>query len=194
MHRSDRSRSAADRGFTLLETLIVVTILAVVLVLTVPSFFSYNARRKLEGTAEQAAVLMRKARYDAIRGSRPVAVTLDTAAGALFLDRDGDRTLDPVETQDGFVRLPRGLEFGGPAGDDPAVVGFVEVGGGRVAFFEPDGSLRGDGGAFRLHDGKSNFLEVRVTDPATASVALRKWQDGAWRRKDEGGERWKWDA
>lgn len=187
-------RVSRQRGFTLVELLIVVTVLAVVLTLAVPGLFAYNERRRLEGTAEQAAVLLRKARYDAIRRSRQVTVALDSTAGAVFLDRDGDRTLDPEEVRAGVVRLPRGVLPGGPAADDPAVVGFTLEGGARVAVFAPDGSLRGDGGAFRLRDDQRNFLEVRVIDPATASVVLRKWEDGTWRRKGEGGRSWHWDS
>lgn len=181
------------RGFTLLELLVSLTILSLILLLTVPAFFSYNARRKLEGTAEQAAVLLRKARYDAITRGSAVMVAADVGQGVLFLDRDGDQVLDPVEHLDGVVRLPTGLGFGGPASDSAGVVGFEAMGGSRVALFEPNGSLRSDSGAFRLHDDRDNFLEVRVTDPATALVVLRKWQDGAWQRKDQDGEAWTWN-
>lgn len=182
-----------DRGFTVIELLVTVVVFAIVALLTVPNFISINARRALEGSAEQTAALLRKARYDAIRSGRAVEVALDEAQRSIFVDLDGDRTLDPVELREGVVRLPRGVEPGGPAGDAAAVTGFTLAGGARAAVLEPTGALQGDGGAFRLHDRRDNYLEVRVSEPATALVELFKWQDGGWLRRRQGGESWRWN-
>ena len=165
-------------GFTLVELVVVLTILGIVLLLGLPNLLSIHARRELEGSAERTAVLLRKARYDAIRDGRAVTVALDAGERSVFVDRDGDLALDPVERADGVVL---------------AVAGFTALPGGRAAVFEPNGSLRGDGGAFRLHDTRQNHLEVRVAHPATAAVELRFWQDGSWVGRGEGGERWRWN-
>lgn len=182
-----------EAGFTFLELVVTVAVFAVVALLTVPNLLSLNARRNLEGTAEQTAVLLRKARYDAIRSGRAVEVTLDAGRRSVFVDLDGDRVFDPVEMRQGVVRLPRGVDPGGPAADADAVTGFTLDGGVRVAVFEPTGSLQGDGGAFRFGDRRRNFIEVRVSEPATGFVELRKWQDGGWLRHRQGGEAWEWN-
>lgn len=180
-------------GFTLVELVVVLTILGIVLLLALPNLLSIHARRELEGSAERAAVLLRKARYDAIRDGRAVTVALDAGQQSLFIDRDGDLALDAVERGGGVVRLPRGVSPGGPSADADAVAGFTALPGGRAAVFEPNGSLRGDGGAFRIHDTRQNHLEVRVAHPATAAVELRFWQDGSWVGRGEGAERWRWN-
>lgn len=194
MARSPNRFGACRRGFTLVELIVTLAIVAVMLLITVPGFLHIEQRRKLEGTAEQTAALLRKARYDAIRLSRPVEVALNVSQRVLFIDRDGDQTFDPEETLAGSVPLPRGVEPGGPVGDADPVDGFSDLGGAlRVAVLEPTGRLRSDGGGFRLHDQRDNFLEIRVSDPATASVVLRKWQGGVWRRKGESGKEWTWN-
>lgn len=189
-----RNLRGPSDGFTMIEVLVVMVLLAVLLVLTLPNFLAVNARRTLQGTAEQASGLMAKARYDAIRYAQDRTVAFDAAAGAWFIDLDGDRSLDPMERREGLVPLPNGVAVGGPAADPAPVTGFTDLGGGtRGAVFESTGSLESNGGAFRLRDTQGNYLEVRVTDPATARVVLRKWQDGAWREFGEGGSSWTWE-
>lgn len=190
MHDASSRREAA---FTVIELLVTVAVLALVALLTVPNLLSLHARRDLEGAADQTAVLLRKARYDAIRSGRAVEVTLDAGRRSIFVDLDGDRALDPLELREGVVRLPHGVDPGGPAADGDAVTGFTAGGAVRVAVFEPTGALRGAGGAFRLHDRRDNYLEVRVSEPSTGLVELRKWQDGGWLRHRQGGETWRWN-
>lgn len=194
MARSPKGVGSLRRGFTLVELTVALAVLAVIVLITVPSFFHVQARRKLAGTAEQAAGLLRKARYDAIRHNRPVTVALDGGERVLFIDRDGDQAFDAAEAREGHVVLPTGIDPGGPPGDAAAVAGFTALGGSLpAAVLEPTGRLRGAGGGFRLRDARGNFLEVRVADPATALVVLRKWQDGGWRRQGETGETWRWN-
>ena len=177
-----------------MELAVALVVLTVMLLITVPGFTHIQQRRKLEGTAEQTVALLRKARYDAIRLSRPVEVALNVDQRVLFIDRDGDHSYDPEEAIAGTVLLPRGVEPGGPDTDGDPVVGFTDLGAAwPVAVLEPTGRLRGAGGGFRIHDQRDNYLEIRVSDPATANVVLRKWAGDDWHRKGESGKEWKWN-
>lgn len=179
-----------SRGFSLVEVLVSLAVLGLALLLVAPSFQSILARRQLQGTADEAAVLLRRARYDAIRLGRRAAVAWDPAAG-FFFDADLDGAFEPVEAQGGVVRLPRRVIAEGPAADPAAADGLSVLGTAPAAVFEPTGAVVA-AGAFRLADRRGNHLEVRVLDSPAAPAVIRKWDGAAWRRQGEGGTRWEW--
>lgn len=177
-------------GFTLIEVLVATALLGVVLLLFAPGFTALRARRQLQGSAEETAALLRRARYEAISHSRRTGVALEPGQG-FFVDTDVDGVLDPHEPQAGLVRLPAAVVAGGPGADPEAASGLSEVGERRLAIFEPTGGVLA-GGAFRLSDRRGNHLEVRLADGPTAPVAVRKWDGAGWREQGEGGARWAW--
>lgn len=182
-----------SEGFTLLEAIVTLAILAILLTLTVPGLMSIMDRRRLLGDGEKAVVFLQRARYQSIQRNRQLRVDLDVGSGTLFFDVDGNGALDPVERQVGVLDLSRGVLAGGPPGDAEAVSGFTLLAGRRVAVFRPDGSLL-DAGGLRLHDVEADdYLEVSVIEPATGLIRLRKWDGSAWREQGEGGESWNWN-
>lgn len=185
--------SCGSEGFTLLEAIVTLAILAILLTLTVPGLMSVMDRRRLLGDGEKAVVFLQRARYQSIQRNRQLRVDLDTASGTLFFDVDGDGVLGTTERQVGVLELSRGVLAGGPPGDTDAVSGFTLLGGRRVAVFRPDGSVL-DGGGLRLHDVEADdYLEVSVIEPATGLIRLRKWDGSVWREQGEGGESWNWN-
>jgi len=182
-----------SEGFTLLEAIITLTILAILLTLTVPGLMSVMDRRRLLGDGEKAVAFLQRARYQSIQRNRQLRVDLDTGSGTLFFDVDGDGLLGTTERQVGVLELSRGVLAGGPPGDADAISGFSLLDGRRVAVFRPDGSVL-DGGGLRLHDVEADdYLEVSVIEPATGLIRLRKWDGSAWREQGEGGESWNWN-
>jgi prepilin-type N-terminal cleavage/methylation domain-containing protein len=180
-------------GFTLLEFLVTLAVLGIVLAISIPGLLAVRQRRLLEGSGEQMMTFMQRARFLAIQRNRPQRVVPDLTARVLFLDADADGVLDDSERFDGVAELQTGVRFGGPPGDDAAVVDFTLAGGSRIAIFRPDGAVV-DGGAFRLSDPEGNdFLEVRVVEPASGLTRLRKWDGAAWKEKGQGGEAWHWN-
>jgi prepilin-type N-terminal cleavage/methylation domain-containing protein len=196
------------RGFTLIEMLVVLALAMILMLLTIPSMFTILHQGKLRGIAQEAAVLMRQARLDAVKLSAQAVVRIvPPAGGALgrveaFSDRNRDGKLTAGEPILGTLELPKGVKFLAP----PDVEGKLSVDGfsvdpedasnPKVAIFDSNGAIA-EVGAFRFADTYENYLEVRVEPAATARIELRKARlDGStwsWYASGDGGEAWKWN-
>ncbi|MEA2562369.1 MAG: hypothetical protein QOH06_3873 [Acidobacteriota bacterium] len=197
-----------ERGFTLVEMLVVVAILFIAVMLSAPYLAKQIQRSKLIGVAQQASGLMRMARMDAIKTSLCSMVVINTSRGYVeaFSDRDGDCLPTAADVKIGEVPLPSSVSFVSPCGTGAASVrGMTPSGGGPgVAVFRGDGSAL-NSGAFRfraveLGGAAPNYLEVFLSPAATARIQVRKWRgatggdcndDLLWHTNGEGGS-WKW--
>ncbi|MES1241970.1 MAG: prepilin-type N-terminal cleavage/methylation domain-containing protein [Acidobacteriota bacterium] len=196
----NQERPARERGFTLIEMLVVLAILGIAALLSVPYLSAQIQRSKLLGVVSQVSGQMRLARLDAIKYSRCgiVAINLSTRKVNAFSDKDGDCLPDAGE-EIGEVILPKSVIFGAPGNvvGAASVQGFSALAGNpNMAVFKGDGSIDATG-AFRfqsqqLGSGGVNYLEVNVAPAATARIALRKWETSAWVENDGTGA-WKWN-
>lgn len=92
-----------QRGLTLIELLVTISIAAILLTIAVPSFQDFLARNRLDGATSDFMASLAYARSEAIR--RGVRVTMRNTAGnnnwgggwTMFVDTDGDGTLDADE-------------------------------------------------------------------------------------------------
>ena len=98
----------ATRGFTLLETLVVIAIVAILAGIGLISYLSYRAQANLdEGTAMLEQAISRGV-AEARRTSQPVIVTLNTTARTVQVTRGGTTVLNatlPVDTWTMTCRL-----------------------------------------------------------------------------------------
>jgi prepilin-type N-terminal cleavage/methylation domain-containing protein len=209
MKRERTGRAA--RGFTMIETLVVLVILGLLMLFAVPSLFTMMRQGKLRGAADETATLMRVARLEAIKQScwtivRPLVAAggnPDRVEGLVDCNRDGVQDADRKPL--GVIALPSRIHLLAP----PNLTGMASVeglsadpagGALKVAIFQGDGSVPVLGtGAFRFGDESGNFLEVRVSPAATARVEVRKCfactdanDPDDWHANGEGGKAWTW--
>ena len=141
---------AASRGVTLLELLIVLSIMAVVAAMVVPMFGSGVSTSELKGAARQVAAGLRLARSEALATRRETSVVLDL-----------ERRTFQIERAPREQALPREIEFKLFTAQSDLVNEKV----GAIRFF-PDGGSNGGrvtlGVGERKYDVDVDWLTGRV--------------------------------
>jgi type IV fimbrial biogenesis protein FimT len=183
-------RKAASGGFTLIELMVALAVMAIVLGLAVPGFQSMVNGNRLTGAANELVASLQTARIEAIRRSRRVVVCTSANANAgvaatcsnvningwiTFVDVNPNGEFDAndkIKDSDGTERLAllRNSTFDGN----------VLVGGADTVMFRADGMARdGDGelmtsGNVRMRIATSQPTKnVRCIDITTGGVAVR---------------------
>ena len=85
-----------ESGFTLLETMIVIVIIAILAALAIPSFSSFLEKQRITHTAEVVLGDLRWARTEAIKRNKIVRVTFTTGSPwsySIYADPAGSNTL-----------------------------------------------------------------------------------------------------
>lgn len=193
------------KGFSLIETLIVVAIMGILVMVGMPNLMAIFKRAKLTGAAQEAVSVLRKARYEAIRRSTNVCVSprqpaaTDPMTFGAFIDANGDCIFDPGDEpmQWAVFNLPDGVRFEGPGGV-PNNTGFPVLEGFSRLSFAPNG-VAGAVGAYRLGliyqvgdpVTQRDFLEIRLPNVNSGKIEVRKYEGGQWYRQDE--RRWVWN-
>lgn len=205
-------RPPRQAGFTLVELLITLALMAILLLIAVGPLDKFMHRGKVEGIARQTSSLMYRARFEAIQRSVPARVVADGPNRRVFayVEMGGDTDFDAgVDRELGRYDLPAGVSFranGGGENDAAAMKNmlgdppfqWVEFDGSGVVVKTPD-AVPDLLPAIRLADNRENYLEVKLAAFATGRVELRKWDEGA---VDEDGSHylvqgkygrpWKW--
>ena len=139
-------------GFTLVELLITVAILAIVTALAAPSFNDFIQRNKRTACANALVGVLHLARSEAVRVVAPVTVTAPSGiAGGVtvYRDLDGGSDVDPDEV------LRRTSSCNGPS---------VSVASGSIDFsYLPDGQTS-----------LPNLLEIEICEDSTSGETGRK--------------------
>lgn len=203
-HRSHSTLSAtfgaASRGFTMIELLLVLSLMLILALFGYPTMIRYIHKSKLISIARQTTSLMNLSRFEAVKRNRPVRVEADFAASRMiaFADLNGNGTFE--EATDRLVNqfaLPQDVRFWGPADSAPngvdAISNFSANASKGWAVYRPDGSIERTG-AIRFGDNVGNYLEVRVQDIAGARTRLLKWDSAAappaWVAEGTAGKNW----
>ena len=195
----NRRALRSSAGFTMIEMLVVLVIFSVVLLLGFPALQNMIQRGKTEGIARETVLLMRQARFDAIKNSACANVRIadEPPRVEAFSDRNCNLTLDAGEALLGTFPLPSRVDFVDEDGKlwEESIFGLTDdpASSANLACFQRDGSVR-NRGAFRFGDERGNFLEARVEPEATARVEVRKWReaDSDWFANGAGGKSWEW--
>jgi len=87
------------KGFTLLELIIVIAIIAILSAIGAPTFSSYMATRRLNGAARQVQSDLFAARMRAISDNKLVAVSfINNNQYTIFFDNNNNGSIDSGET------------------------------------------------------------------------------------------------
>jgi prepilin-type N-terminal cleavage/methylation domain-containing protein len=149
--------SAGDRGFTLLELLIVVLVVAMVLAVSYPSLSRGAASIHLRSTARDVLNTFRFAREKAVTEQIGMRVTVDREKQSLMLTNDlgdGNRTYSMPKD----VKIYRVALGGTEVVDGPILVRFL-----------PNGSS--DRAEVLLRSDSGSFLKI-VSDPITGGARI----------------------
>lgn len=72
--RKGRAAVQRSRGFTLIELMVVIAVLAIMLALAAPSFADFFQRYRLRGAADKVVTLLASARAEAVMRNRNVSI------------------------------------------------------------------------------------------------------------------------
>src|SRR5436190_9347375 len=86
-------RVARDDGFTLVEMLVVLGLVALLLVVSLPHSFSSGEARKLDAVAQIIAAKLRETQTSSLSSNRERSLTLDIGKG-LLLQTKPDKTFE----------------------------------------------------------------------------------------------------
>ena len=83
--------SSGEKGYTLIEALVVVAIVGIVSLVTVPNFIQYMRSAKLKGAARQFTIDLREVRQRAVTQYHPTKIGIKTgAAQSQYIIADGE--------------------------------------------------------------------------------------------------------
>lgn len=194
-------RRAAERGFTLVEMMVVVALIALVVGITIPNLWRSSVRAEMMGQVQMVQQAAAVARMYAIKNSSRVALQLipgNTPVARYevhaWVDADGDNVFDAGEEEVGRWPLFGEIMIGPQL--DPPVGGSVEptytltplAGSARgVIFFANGTAVVHDGqvgtgqGAVVLTDNYENALRVRFQGGSgSVLVDMWNWEAEGW--------------
>ncbi|MBX3324330.1 MAG: GspH/FimT family pseudopilin [Nitrospira sp.] len=131
----DRQGKNNQRGFTLMEMMIVVAIISIVSMLGVPNYTSWNARHQLRQASTEIQSQLSFARVSAMSRNSVVSVNVSASSGKVVLsatDASGVSVVQPVALPGGVIGVapepagvtfsPLGIRSGGGTGNQLIVI------------------------------------------------------------------------
>ena len=102
-----------NSGFTLMELMIVIAIIAILAAVVIPNFIGWLPERRLDAGAQEILQGLQKSRSRAIMLNRNVIVTFDAGTDSFtaFVDEDASGGLDAGEQTLLDRTMPAGVNF-----------------------------------------------------------------------------------
>lgn len=159
-------------GFTLIETLIVLALMMILALLAAPTLKCTMVRSKVGGYSEQVLLMMRQARWEAIKQGGEAVVEI---SGQEVVSR----ATNPVRVL-GRLPLPKAVTFVSPTGSARCL---------------GNGTCQMDAGEFRFRDNYGNEMAVVLKTRATGRFeVVKKDTGGTDRANGEGGQAWRFNC
>lgn len=185
--------TSANRGFTLVETTIVLLVIAMVVVISVPNLLRSRTKAAMLEQVRTLQQSLSVARISAIRGGSRVvvAVTQDLTGSSgwrvrAWSDENGDDAFQSGEDEVGEWRIRSGYTVQEDAADPVyklgggAAPGFVFLPSGS-AIVDAAGHVGVGDGSLVVSDRHGNEIRLEVTGGAATVRRQMKDFDGAWR-------------
>ncbi|HSH68561.1 MAG TPA: GspH/FimT family protein [Deferrisomatales bacterium] len=155
----------ARAGFTLVEAMIVIAIIAIMLAVSAPSLLAGLPGLRVNGAARQVLSDLRLARTLAVEKGAVAVVTFSgTSTYALTQDQDGDGTAETIKTVvlgDDYSNIQFGTNVGGTSDTLAAVT------------FRTNGSASAGGGVYLRPGGDTDTARNRRVGLVAATGNLR---------------------
>jgi prepilin-type N-terminal cleavage/methylation domain-containing protein len=161
MTRGRDNFPATARGFTLMELVLVMLILAIVAAVSAPNLRNFIAGRRAGDTAAQIVALAQFARSQAIAEGRVYQLEIDTSSGMVSVSyRNAANEVQPAESDVGApVRLPGTV--GQLRMDSDLPVGDQGV---HIAHFYPTGRV--EPGSITVTDDRNQEVKIVCESPS----------------------------
>jgi prepilin-type N-terminal cleavage/methylation domain-containing protein len=123
------------RGFTMIELMVVVALVAILLAVAAPSFVSYLARQRVEGVASELGTDLQFARSEAVQRNTDVRVTFGTGCYVVHTQPAG-ATATTCSQAEGVASA-----MGGAGGTSAVEIKTTKLRAGGTAAISPSDSL-----------------------------------------------------
>jgi type IV fimbrial biogenesis protein FimT len=102
-----RDNAIKSKGFTLIEMVIVIAVMAILVAIAVPNYNSFMARKRVDGAVHQLFTDLMGARMQAISQNSRVIVQITSGTGySIIKDLNGNGVVDTGETGSSKSILP----------------------------------------------------------------------------------------
>lgn len=78
-------QSGVTRGFTLVELMVTIAVLAILLAIAIPSFLDFRERTVVRGAGDQLVSFWANARLEALKRDRPISVSIKKSASSMCI-------------------------------------------------------------------------------------------------------------
>jgi len=194
--------SQSSQGFTLVELMIVVTMLSIVLTIGAPSFSGFIQEGRVKSGSRAVAVAIQTARLKAINSNRrayidfaPGSLTPADSFYTIWLDIDNDLSFDAGEADSSGLAMPevksgipgfalaKGVAFkstGVTSGPDGLAIASdgVDFGGNDAVSFNGRGEASSAGVVYLTGENGSIYS---VTVTSLGAVRSLRWEDNTWK-------------